>query len=77
MKLHRPKTDVSWERDIVAEPFWAKKDVLQLPLGAINISYTAKHPVSKLTASCTFTVTVMGKYDLFYSTEPLPNSVQS
>ncbi|XP_055619958.1 uncharacterized protein LOC129764668 [Toxorhynchites rutilus septentrionalis] len=59
VKLHRPKTDVSWERDIVAEPFWAKKDTLQLPLGAINISYTAKHPVSKLTASCTFTVNVM------------------
>ncbi|XP_055531345.1 uncharacterized protein LOC129722123 isoform X2 [Wyeomyia smithii] len=59
VKLRRPKTDVSWERDIVAEPFWAKKDTLQLPLGSINISYTAKHPVSKLTTSCTFAVNVI------------------
>ncbi|XP_055612375.1 uncharacterized protein LOC129758780 [Uranotaenia lowii] len=59
VKLRRPKTDVSWDRDIVAEPFWAKRDLLQLPLGETNISYTAKHPVSKLTASCSFTVHVM------------------
>ncbi|XP_065087472.1 uncharacterized protein LOC135709178 [Ochlerotatus camptorhynchus] len=59
VKLRRPKTDVSWERDIVVEPFWAKKDVLLLPLGPVNISYTAKHPVSKLTSSCTFVVNVM------------------
>ncbi|XP_062552404.1 uncharacterized protein LOC134217619 [Armigeres subalbatus] len=59
VKLRRPKTDVSWERDIVVEPYWAKKDVLQLPLGSVNISYTAKHPVSKLTSSCTFVVNVM------------------
>ncbi|XP_021695533.1 uncharacterized protein LOC5579875 isoform X2 [Aedes aegypti] len=59
VKLRRPKTDVSWDRDIVVEPYWAKKDVLELPLGSINISYTAKHPVSKLTSSCTFVVNVM------------------
>ncbi|XP_053687238.1 uncharacterized protein LOC128736775 [Sabethes cyaneus] len=59
VKLRRPKTDVSWERDIVAEPLWAKKDTLLLPLGSINISYTAKHPVSKLTTSCTFAVHVI------------------
>nr|XP_029726132.1 uncharacterized protein LOC109432373 [Aedes albopictus] len=59
VKLRRPQTDVNWERDIVVEPYWAKKDVLQLPLGSINISYTAKHPVSKLTSSCTFVVNVM------------------
>ncbi|XP_058832942.1 uncharacterized protein LOC131690887 [Topomyia yanbarensis] len=59
VKLRRPKTDVSWDRDIVAEPYWAKKDVLQLPLGSINISYSAKHPVSKLTTSCTFAVNVI------------------
>lgn len=59
VKLRRPKTDVSWDRDVVAEPYWAKKDVLQLPLGSINISYTAKHPVSKLTSSCTFDVKVI------------------
>ncbi|XP_058461689.1 uncharacterized protein LOC131436789 [Malaya genurostris] len=59
VKLRRPKTDVSWDRDIVAEPFWAKKDALQLPLGSINITYSAKHPVSKLTTSCTFAVNVI------------------
>lgn len=62
VKLRRPKTDVSWERDIVVEPYWAKKDVIQLPLGSINISYTAKHPVSKLTSSCTFDVHVIGEW---------------
>ncbi|KAL9701971.1 hypothetical protein quinque_005412 [Culex quinquefasciatus] len=75
VKLRRPKTDVSWERDIVVEPYWAKKDVLQLPLGSINISYTAKHPVSKLTSSCTFDVHVIDTQ--IYSIEGHHQSVKA
>ncbi|KFB47090.1 AGAP005713-PA-like protein [Anopheles sinensis] len=57
--LRRPETDVSWERDIQAEPYWAKKDSFPLPLGSLNVTFTAKHPVSKLRTDCTFLVNVL------------------
>ncbi|XP_050095151.1 uncharacterized protein LOC126577518 isoform X2 [Anopheles aquasalis] len=59
VRLRHPETDVSWERDVVVEPAWAKKDAFQLPLGSQNVSYSARHPVSKLHTDCTFTINVL------------------
>ena len=62
VKIKRPKTDVNWERDVLTEPFWAKKDMLALKVGKTNITYIAKHPISKLTSSCNFSINVLGKH---------------
>lgn len=64
VRLRHPETDVSWERDVVVEPAWAKKDAFQLPLGSQNVSYSARHPVSKLHTDCTFTINVLREYPL-------------
>uniref|UniRef100_A0A182MC95 HYR domain-containing protein n=1 Tax=Anopheles culicifacies TaxID=139723 RepID=A0A182MC95_9DIPT len=59
VRLRRPETDVSWERDVQVEPFWVKKDSFSLPLGSLNVSYSAKHPVSKLHTECNFLINVL------------------
>uniref|UniRef100_A0A4Y0BIY2 Uncharacterized protein n=1 Tax=Anopheles funestus TaxID=62324 RepID=A0A4Y0BIY2_ANOFN len=59
VRLRRPETDVSWERDVQVEPYWVKKDSFTLPLGSLNVSYTARHPVSKLHTECNFLVNVL------------------
>ncbi|XP_053674472.1 uncharacterized protein LOC128724777 [Anopheles nili] len=59
VKLRRPDTDVSWERDVLVDPYWAKKDSFLLPLGSLNVTYSARHPVSKLHTECSFLVNVL------------------
>ncbi|XP_035914416.1 uncharacterized protein LOC118513121 isoform X2 [Anopheles stephensi] len=59
VRLRRPETDVSWERDVQVEPYWVKKDSFTLPLGSLNVTYSAKHPVSKLHTDCSFFINVL------------------
>lgn len=59
--LPRPKADVHWDRDITVMPEWARQTDLHLDVGTFNVTYTARHPVSKLTVACTFSITVLGK----------------
>ncbi|XP_058065891.1 fibrillin-1 [Anopheles bellator] len=59
VRLRRPETDVSWDRDVLVEPSWAKNDPFLLPLGPLNVTYSARHPVSKLRTDCTFTINVL------------------
>jgi hypothetical protein len=64
VKLQKPKTDVNFKRDVVIKPLWIKNEKIMLGLGAFNITYTARHPISRLTVSCTTTVFVVGKISL-------------
>ncbi len=61
VKLQRPKTDVNFKRDITIKPSWIKSEKISLDIGVHNITYTAKHPISKLTVSCTTSIFVVGK----------------
>lgn len=61
MPLPRPVTDVSWDRDIRIIPNYVKGLNLVLSTGIENITYTATHPISKLSVSCSFTINVLGK----------------
>lgn len=64
VKLQKPKTDVNFKRDITIKPSWIKHEKITLGIGEQNITYTAKHPVSKLTVSCTTSIFVVGKLTL-------------
>lgn len=61
VKIQKPKTDLSMKRDVTIKPPWIKGDKVVLGTGAVNITFTAKHPISKLVASCTTTIYVVGK----------------
>jgi hypothetical protein len=61
LQIPRPKTDVDFGKDIIVEPLWAKESELKMKPGTKNITYTAKHPLSKLTISCTFSINVLGE----------------
>jgi hypothetical protein len=61
VKLQRPKTDVNFKRDITVKPSWIKSEKISLGIGVQNITYTAKHPISKLTVACTTSIFVVGK----------------
>lgn len=65
VKIQRPKTDLNIKRDVTIRPSWINKEKILLKRGELNITYTAKHPISKLTASCTTTIYVLGmlKYE--------------
>jgi hypothetical protein len=60
--LQKPKTDVNFKRDVAIKPSWIKgEDKITLGLGVLNVSYIARHPVSKLTVACTTTLFVVGE----------------
>lgn len=62
VKLQKPKTDVNFKRDVTIKPLWIKNvDKIVLGLGVLNITYTARHPITKLTVACTTTLFVVGK----------------
>lgn len=81
VKLQKPKTDVNFKRDITIKPSWIKNEKISLGVGEFNVSYTAKHPISKLTISCTTSIFVVGKlvvvcgkfFNSLYSTKGLEN----
>lgn len=60
VKITKPKTDVNWDRDVTATPGAAKHLSMNLAVGTSNITFTARHPLSKLSVSCSFLVTVLG-----------------
>jgi hypothetical protein len=62
VKLQKPKTDVNFKRDITIKPSWIKSEKIALDVGVQNITFTAKHPISKLTVSCTTSIFVVGKF---------------
>lgn len=66
MPLPRPVTDVSWDKDIHIVPNYVKGLNLVLSAGIENITYTATHPISKLSVSCSFSITVIGKFFSFF-----------
>ncbi|XP_070501322.1 uncharacterized protein [Chironomus tepperi] len=60
VKLQKPKTDVNFKRDVTIKPLWIKNvDKIVLGLGELNITYTARHPITKLTVACTTTFFVV------------------
>ena len=62
VKLLKPKTDVNFKRDVTIKPLWIKNvEKAVLGLGVLNITYTARHPITKLTVACTTTLFVVGK----------------
>lgn len=65
VKIQKPKTDVNFKRDITIKPSWIKNEKISLGIGEQNITYTAKHPISKLTVSCTTSIFVVGKFQQF------------
>ncbi|KAG5677773.1 hypothetical protein PVAND_007504 [Polypedilum vanderplanki] len=60
IKLQKPKTDVNFKRDVAIKPSWIKNvEKITLGLGVLNITYIARHPISKLTVACTTTLFVV------------------
>lgn len=63
----KPKTDVNWERDVAVDPMWARSGEVELTVGIHTLSFTAQHPLSKLSVSCSFSIAILGTIDfLFY-----------
>jgi hypothetical protein len=62
VKVPRPKTDLNIKRDVTMKPLWIRNDRVVLKRGELNVTYTARHPISKLTTSCTTTIYVVGEY---------------
>ncbi|XP_063228624.1 uncharacterized protein LOC134534261 isoform X2 [Bacillus rossius redtenbacheri] len=58
--FERPITSVDWFRHVIAEPMWGKRLEGDLPAGSWVVTFTARHPVSHLAASCALGVTVSG-----------------
>lgn len=54
----QPTTDVDWFRNVVSEPSWGKLLEADLPPGYWLVTFTAYHPISRRTASCTIDITV-------------------
>lgn len=63
-KIPQPETDVNYERDVSVNPEWFRNSEVALEVGVRNVTYTARHPVSKLSVSCSFKVTVLGKRNI-------------
>lgn len=61
VRLQRPKTDLNFKRDVTVKPQWIRGDRVVLKRGELNVTYTARHPISKLTASCTTAIYVVGE----------------
>ena len=62
VRIQRPRTDLNIKRDVTVKPSWIKSEKIILKRGEFNVTYTAKHPISKLTASCTTTFYVVGEF---------------
>lgn len=62
VKIPRPKTDLNIRRDVTVKPTWIKGERIVLRMGELNITFTAKHPISKQTSSCTTTFYVVGGF---------------
>lgn len=58
LELQLPKTDVNVDRDLNVEPE-SIRDKSEFETGVYNVTYTARHSVSKLSISCTFTISVL------------------
>ncbi|PNF18498.1 hypothetical protein B7P43_G09032 [Cryptotermes secundus] len=54
----QPATDVDWFRNVVSKPSWGKLLEADLRPGYWPVTFTAHHPVSRHTASCTLFITV-------------------
>jgi len=61
VKLQRPKTDLNIKRDVSIRPSWIRGERVFLKRGNFNVTYTARHPISKITSSCTTTIYVIGE----------------
>lgn len=63
VRIPRPKTDLNMKRDVTIKPSWlkARKERVALEKGELNVTFTAKHPISRLTASCSTAIYVVGK----------------
>lgn len=59
IKVLKPKADVNWDRDIMTNPIWVKNGAFELGVGVLHVNYTATHPISHISVSCDFTVTVL------------------
>ncbi|PSN38013.1 hypothetical protein C0J52_19289 [Blattella germanica] len=54
----QPVTDVDWFRNVVSKPSWGKLLEADLPIGRWSVTFTARHPISRHTASCTLGIKI-------------------
>ncbi|OXU22663.1 hypothetical protein TSAR_013283 [Trichomalopsis sarcophagae] len=57
----QPSTDLDWFRYVRSKPSWGTRLEANLKLGSHEISFYARHPVSKKQTSCTLKIAVQGK----------------
>lgn len=43
-------------------PSWIQNNRILMKAGTLNVTFTAKHPISKLISSCTTEISVIRKY---------------
>ena len=46
-------------RNVVSKPSWGKLLEADLPIGHWTITFTARHPISRHTSSCTLGITII------------------
>lgn len=56
----QPSTDLDWFRYVRSKPSWGTRLEANLPSGIHEITFFARHPVSKKQASCVLRIIVKG-----------------
>ncbi|CAB0028972.1 unnamed protein product [Trichogramma brassicae] len=57
----QPSTDLDWFRYVHSKPSWGTRLEANLKLGRHEITFYARHPVSKKQTTCTLNITVQGE----------------
>lgn len=52
---------MNYNRDVSMRPSWIQNNRILLKTGTLNVTFTAKHPISKLISSCTTEISVIRK----------------
>lgn len=60
VKIPQPQANMDWHRYVDADPPWAKTLEGHAPPGKTQITFIARSPLSNETASCSFTIYVVG-----------------
>lgn len=57
----QPSTDLDWFRYVHSKPSWGTRLEANLKQGVHEITFYARHPISKKQASCTLKIVVEGQ----------------
>lgn len=58
INIPQPRTDVNLDRDVTYDPHWLKNSHI-FEIGKLNVTVTAKNPISRLKTSCSYTINVL------------------